>query len=370
MERSDIIIIGAGVIGLAIASEIGQKDKDVTVVERHPTFGQESSSRNSEVIHSGLYYPEGSLKARLCVEGKRFLYQLCEEQNIPHKRLGKLIVATNDPEVENLEKLISRGKNNGVEDLNLLTKSEIKKIEPNIQAICAIHSPSTGIVDTHQLMRYLEYSAKEKGVMFAYNCEVIGIEKKEEGYQIDICDVDGKSLTIFSPILINSSGLHSDKTAQMVGIDIEKAGYKLHYCKGEYFRVKGSKSGFINQLVYPAPGDISLGIHTAIDLQGQLKLGPNAFYVEEINYDVDPSHKLEFYESTKRFLPFIESDDLSPDMAGIRPKLQEPGGSEEDFIISHEVEKGLPGLINLIGIDSPGLTASLTIARYVKRMLN
>ena len=370
MEKADVIIIGAGVIGLAIAGEIGRKDKNVTVVERHPTFGQEISGRNSEVIHSGIYYPEGSLKARFCVEGKRFLCQLCKERNIPHKRLGKLIVATNNAEVENLEELISRGKNNGVEDLRLLTKSEIKKIEPNIRAICAIHSPSTGIIDTHQLMRYLEYLAKEKGVIFAYGCEVIGIQKKQEGYQIDICDVDGKKLTMLSPVLINSAGLQSDKTAQMAGIGIKKARYKLHYCKGEYFRVRGSKSGFINHLVYPTPGDISFGIHTVTDLQGQLKLGPNAFYVEEINYDVDPSHKPEFYESTKGFLPFIESDDLSPDMAGIRPKLQGSGQPVKDFVVSHEERREFPGLVNLIGIDSPGLTASLAIAKYVKSMLN
>ena len=369
MEKTDIIIVGAGIVGLAIASRIGREDKDVVLVERHPDFGQEISSRNSEVIHSGIYYPESSLKAKLCVEGKKLLYQLCKEQNITHKRLGKLIVATNDAEAEDLEKLFSQGKNNGVENLNLLTEKEIKKLEPHLQATRAIHSPSTGIIDTHQLMRHLESLAKDKGVMFAYNCEVIGIEKKKGGYEIHIYDADGERLTLFTQVLINSTGLHSDKIAQMIGIDIKKAGYKLHYSKGEYFRVKPGKSGFISQLVYPVPEKTSLGIHTVTDLQGELKLGPSAFYVEEINYDVDPSHKLKFYESIKKFLPFIELDDLTPDMAGIRPKLQGPDDLTKDFVICHEEKKGFPGLINLIGIDSPGLTASLAIAKYVKSMI-
>lgn len=354
---------------MAIASRIGQKDRDVIIIERHPGFGQETSSRNSEVIHSGLYYPEGSLKARLCLEGKRLLYQFCQEYNIAHKRLGKLIVATNDEEVEDLEELLTRGKNNGVRDLKLLTKKEIETIEPHIQAVSAIHSPSTGIIDTHQLMKHLEFLAKDKGVTFAYNCEVIGIEKKEGGYQIDIRDADGQRLNLSCRVLINSAGLHSDKIARMVGIDIKESGYELHCCKGEYFRVEGNKSKFINQLVYSTPKDIGLGIHTVIDLQGQLKLGPNAFYVDRIDYDVEPSHVTEFYKSAKKFLPFIELDDLSPDMAGIRPKLQGPGEPVEDFVISHEEKRGLPGLINLIGIDSPGLTASLAIARHVDSML-
>ncbi len=369
MQNIDVVIVGAGVVGLAIAAEVAHEDTDVVVIERHLTFGQETSSRNSEVIHSGLYYPKDSLKARFCVEGKRLLYQLCEERNIAHKRLGKLIVANNDAEVADLERLIIQGKNNDIEDLNLLTKNQIEKIEPSIQAICAIHSPSTGIIDTHQLMKYLESSAKGKGAIFAYNCEVFGIEKKKEGYQIDIRDADGQRLTLSAPVFINSSGLYSDKIAQMVGIDIKGAGYKLHYCKGEYFRVKGNKSKFVRQLVYPIPQQTSLGIHTVMDLQGQLKLGPNAFYVDEINYDVDSSHATKFYQSAKAFLPFIELDDLSPDMAGIRPKLQESGEPVKDFVIIHEEKRGFPGLINLIGIESPGLTACLSIGKYVKGML-
>ncbi len=369
MEKADIVIIGAGVAGLAVASEVGQSNKEIVVIEQHPGFGRETSSHNSEVIHSGIYYPEGSLKAKLCIEGKKLLYQLCREENIPHKQLGKLIVAVNTAEVEQLEELAKRGKNNGVDDLSLLTEKEIKRIEPHIRAICAIKSPSTGIIDTHQLMKYLEFSAKDKGVIFAYNCKVVGIEKRTGGYKVVIRDADGQSLTLSARVLINCAGLHSDKIARMAGIDIEEAGYKLHFSKGEYFRVKGDKSKFISQLIYPAPEDEGLGIHTVIDLQGQLKLGPNVFYTAKINYDVDPFHKKEFYQSARTFLPFIEPDELSPDMAGIRPKLQAPGGSWRDFVIADEGKKGFPGLINLIGIESPGLTASLAIAKYVVSMI-
>lgn len=369
MEKVDVVIVGAGVIGLAVACKLGKERKEVVVIERHKNFGQETSSRNSEVIHAGIYYSKDSLKARLCLEGNKLLYHLCERHNIPHKRLGKLIVATNEFEVKELEELITRGKNNGVEGLTLLTETQIKEMEPYVQAICAIHSPNTGIVDTHQLMRCLESLAKDKGVIFAYNCEIVGIERKQGGYEVNIRDADGQKLVLFTQVFINSAGLHSDEIAQMVGIDIEKAGYRLHYSKGEYFRVKESKSKLVKQLVYPTPKDSDLGIHTVTDLQGQLKLGPNAFYVDEVNYDVDILHLPEFYESSRKFLPFIELEDLNPDMAGIRPKLQRHQDSTEDFIISDEEPKGFPHFINLIGIDSPGLTASLAIAKYVNTMI-
>lgn len=369
MEETDVTIIGAGVVGLAIAAYVSQSNKRVVVAEKNPTFGQETSSRNSEIVHSGIYYPPNSLKARLCLEGRQLLYKFCEEGNIPHKRFGKLIVATNDKETAGLEDLIKRGEGNGVEELSLLTGNEIKKIEPRISAVCAIYSPSTGIVDTHRLMKRLEHLAKDKGAIFAYGCEVIGIEKKEGGYQADIRDTDGGRITLFSRVLINSAGLHSEKIARMAGLDIKRFDYELHYSKGEYFRVKASKSGLVNHLIYPPPEETSLGIHTVTDMQGEMKLGPNAFYVNDIDYDVDPSHKEEFYESAKPFLPFIEPDDLSPDVAGIRAKLQAPGEPVRDFVISEEGKKGFPGLINLIGIESPGLTASLAIANYVDSMI-
>lgn len=369
MGETDIVIVGAGVVGLAIAAAVSQKDREVIVVEKNQTFGQETSSRNSEIIHSGIYYPPHSLKARLCAEGRDLLYQFCRERKVSHKRVGKLIVATNDKEAEELEALIDRGRDNGVRDLSLLTKEQIERIEPNIRGVCAIHSPSTGIIDTHQFMKGLESLAEDKGAIFAYHCQVIGIEKKANGYQIDIQDTNGEKTTLSCRVLINSAGLNSDKIAQMAGIDIKRYDYQLHYSKGEYFRVKAKKSGLVNGLVYPTPKEDSLGIHTVADIQGEMKLGPNAFYVEEIDYEVDPAHREEFYESTKGFLPFIEPGDLTPDIAGIRAKLQAPGEPAADFVVSEEREKGFPGLINLIGIESPGFTASLAIANYVNSMI-
>jgi len=369
LEEVKITIIGAGVVGLAIAAEITEEGKEILVIERHKHFGQETSSRNSEVIHSGIYYPKDSLKAKLCVEGNQLLYQLCGREQIPYQRIGKLIVALADEDVKGLEGLLDHGRQNGVDDLRMLSAAEVKQIEPHINVKAAIWSPSTGIIDTHSLMKYLEISAKSKGVDFAYNCEVESIEKKTYGYEVGIRDADGEKFSFLSRIVINSAGLCADKVAASAGIDIDTAGYRIHYCKGEYFHLSGGKHKLIHHLIYPPPTTISLGIHTVLDLQERVKLGPNAFYVDEINYQVEESHKRHFWESVKSILPFVEEADLTPDMAGIRPKLQASGDPFRDFVISHEETLGLPGLINLIGIESPGLTACLAIARYVKKMV-
>lgn len=360
MERFDITIIGAGIVGVAIASELPQGNN--LVIERHETFGRETSSRNSEVIHAGIYYPRGSLKARLCVEGNELIYRICKENNINHKQLGKIIAAVNNEEALDLENLYRQGVENGVPGLKIISEEEIKKLEPNIRAVSGIYSPTTGIVDTHNLMRYFELKAKEKGVTFAYGCELFGIEP---GYKLTVRDSDGGLVNFTTRILINSAGLDSDKLAGMIGI----TDYKLHYCKGEYFRVGGGKYKYINHLVYPHPTGISLGIHTVLDLAGQLKLGPNAFYVDEINYDVDPGHAYSMWESVKKYLPFIDPEDLTPDMSGIRAKLQGPGEPVKDFVVQEETERGFPGFVNLIGIESPGLTSAPSIARYVLKLL-
>ncbi|MFH1563750.1 MAG: NAD(P)/FAD-dependent oxidoreductase [Nitrospirota bacterium] len=369
MEEVEITIIGAGVVGLAIAAEIADAGKEIIVIERHEQFGQETSSRNSEVIHSGIYYPRDSLKAKLCVEGNQLLYYLCSSHQIPHQRIGKLIVALNDEEVEGLEALLDKGRQNGVDDLRLLSANEVKQIEPHIKTKAAIWSPSTGIIDTHSLMKYFETAARANGVDFAYGCEVESIEKRSCGYEIGIRDADGERFSFLSRVVINSAGLYADKVAALAGIDIDAVGYRIHYCKGEYFNLGGGKHKLVHHLIYPPPTAISLGIHIVLDLQERVKLGPNAFYVDEINYVVEENHKRDFLESVRLIFPFVEEEDLSPDMAGIRPKIQAPGQSVKDFVISREEDLGLPGLINLVGIESPGLTASPAIARYVKKMV-
>ena len=368
MEKVDCIIIGAGVVGLSIAHQIGNEKQEIILLERHEHFSKEASSRNSEVIHAGIYYPKDSLKTRLCVEGRHYLYQFCETHGIPYKKLGKLIVAVQQKDEILLQNLYQKGKDNGVEDLVFIEEKKIKKLEPHIKAEYALYSPSTGILDSHLLMKKLEASAEQKGVMCVYGCEAKGIEYNGSGFIVDVVDVDGKYMKIRTDIIINSAGLESDIIAQIAGINIDKENYRIHFSKGEYFKINGKPSWYMKRLVYPPPGKISLGIHTVLDLQGQLKLGPNAFYVNKIDYDVDKKHSNDFFNAVKPFLPFLKASDISPDMAGIRAKRKAIDEDFADFVIAHEKEKGLPGLINLIGIESPGLTSCLAIARYVEKI--
>jgi len=369
-EKADITIIGAGVVGLAIAAQVTSQDREVYVLEKNETFGQEISSRHSGVIHSGIYYPKNSLKTKMCVAGNRILYELCERYDIAHKRLGKLIVATNDEEAEELQTLLERGRRNGAEGLRILSRREIKKLEPNIEGVAAILSPATGIIDSHGLMKYFVAKAEDGGAQIAYKTKVVGIEKVAEGYKVSVEDSTGE-FSFTTRVLINCAGLHSDKVAELAGIDIAKAGYKLHYCKGEYFSIKTSQRGLVKRLIYPVPPSkiTSVGIHITFDLEGRMRLGPSIQYVDSLDYAVDNQHKQLFYDSVRRFLPWIEYDDLEPEMAGIRPKLQEPGGDFKDFVIREESDKGLPRLVNLIGIESPGLTACPAIAEYVCRLI-
>lgn len=370
MEKVNITIIGAGVIGLAIARELSKHYQDIFVIERNSTFGQETSSRNSEVIHAGIYYPGDSLKAKTCIEGKFLLYAFCLEHGVAHKKIGKVIVAIDKSEVKDLESLLNNGLDNGVRDLIFLSKVQLKKFEPHVEAEAAIYSPSTGILDTHGLMKAFESQFKNNSGVIAYNTELIGIEKKRDGLEIAVEDKAEGVFKFLSRIVINAAGLYSDKIAGMVGL--AKDEFKLKYCKGDYFRVHNNKGKYIKRLVYPVPKKerAGLGIHATLDLTGSLRLGPDDEYVQRIGYDVDASKAKTFYENTRTFLPFIELKDLSPDMAGIRPKLQGRGEAFRDFIIKDETDSGVEGFINLIGIESPGLTASLAIARQVKALVD
>lgn len=372
MDEIDIAIIGAGVIGLAISKEVTTKENSVVILEKNKSFGQETSSRNSEVIHGGMNYPYGSLKSKMCVEGKRLLYEICKRDKIPHKKTSKLIVAASKEEISILDKLLIQGENNGVENLTIIDKQKMQQIEPNVLGCAALYSPDTGIIDSHQLMQYFLNCAKDNGAIFSYNSQVTGIEKLADGYKISIKN-NNETETLKTQVVINCAGLDSDTTAAMVGIDIKNAKYKLHYCKGEYFRVKSSKAALIKRVIYPAPDakGAGLGIHATLDLNGGLRLGPDDEYLKtrEKNYSVDEHKRYNFYASIKKIMPFIEENDLSPDIAGIRPKLQAPGEDFRDFVIKEEKDMGFPGFINLIGIESPGLTASPAIARHVKDLI-
>jgi L-2-hydroxyglutarate oxidase LhgO len=367
---TNIVIIGAGVIGLAIAKELSSSFDDIYLIEKNSTFGQETSSRNSEVIHSGIYYPTGSLKATLCVEGKKLLYKYCEEKQIPHKKIGKLVVATNDEEKNILKNILKQSQMNGVTDSTYLTEKETKAIEPNVYATAALFFPTTGIIDSHYLMKQLETDAIKQGTNTVYKTEVTNISKKHNCYEITVKDDCGK-YSFSTNIVINATGLYSDKISEIAGISDEY--YNLHYWKGEYFSVGNGKNKYIKHLIYPVPNNnlTGVGIHATLDMANRLKLGPNAIYLPEkkINYNVNILHKELFYRSVKTFLPFIELADLQPEQAGIRPKLQKPNDVFRDFIIKNETDKGFHNFINLIGIESPGLTCCLAIAKKVKEMI-
>lgn len=369
MEKVDITIIGAGVVGLSISEKLSHSGKEIILLEKHDGFGREASSRNSEVVHAGIYYPKSSLKTQLCVEGNKLIYELCEEKGVPYNRVGKIIISNSEEESSQIQELLNRGNNNGVNGLKLISSNEIKELDPHVTGISGLYSPDTGILDSHSLMQYYEQESIRNGVTVAYNCEIIGIEKSMQGYIIEILDADGENFKILSEILINSSGLNSDKIASLLGIDIDLVGYRLHPCKGEYFSISNRHKGKVRHLIYPAPTKLSLGLHAVVELDGRLKLGPNAFYVDEINYDINLEHSVDFFKSAERYFDFLEEDDLQPDQAGIRAKLQKPGEVFRDFIITEESDLGFPGLINLIGIESPGLTATPAIARLVFEMI-
>lgn len=369
MADIQITIIGAGVVGLAIAARLSEKHSNIAVLEKNEKYGMETSSRNSEVIHAGIYYEPGSLKARLCLEGRDELYAICRQHNVGHKQLTKLITATNAKELSQLESVYQLGKTNGVE-LEILDRQQTLKLEPHINTVGSIYSPMTGIVSAHELMAHYHHAAARNGVTVQHQCEVVGIETVNGGYAITVSE-GGQRSTITSEVVINSAGLHSDRIAQLAGIEIDKAGYRMVYAKGSYFSVTSSKAKLVSRLVYPMPNKETLGVHVVLDLGGRLRFGPDTEYQDEKEFDyrVDDSKRSMFGESVRRILPAITDDDLAPDMSGFRPKLQKKGEPEKDWVIVHEKERGLEGFVNLIGMESPALTASPAIARYVETLL-
>ena len=361
-----------GVVGLAIAERLSRDTENVILIEKNKRFGEETSSRNSEVIHAGIYYPKGSLKAVLCVKGRKMLYDFCKSHDIPHNKCGKVIVATNEEEVGILEGIRQKALANGVEEIRFIDQEELRQLEPNVAALAALYSPSTGIIDSHSFMKQLETLSSNHGVQFAYGATVSAIRKIDAGYEITIQEVDGSSYTYTSRIVVNSAGLQSDKIAAMLGIDDENL--RIRFCKGEYFRVNPPKNRLLSRLVYPVPNPNmeGIGIHVTVDMGGGVKLGPDVTWLDSNDYDyrLTASKQEAFFKSAKRFLPFLTYDDIAPEMAGLRPKIQKKGGPEADFYICEESLRGLPGFVNLIGIESPGLTASLAIADHVAGLLN
>ena len=363
MEQVNILIIGAGVIGLAVARELSSHNDDIVLVEKEDSFGRATSSRNSEVMHSGIYYPKDSLKAQLCVSGVQDLYEYAKENNIPFNNCGKLIVANDEEELLVLEELKSKGEKNGVPNLQIINETECKNLEPQIKAKYALKVPTTGIIDSHELMKKLESDAESNGAFIVYNMEVISINKLESSYVVKFSNGE----TFNANTVINCAGLYSDRIAEMVGINIKHEDLRIHWCKGEYY--KSSKIKGIEHLIYtvPDPKGIFLGIHLTINLKGDVRFGPNAYYVDKLNYEMDESYKPEFLKAIKKYVN-IDEENFQLDDCGIRAKLQEDGGIFRDFYIKEESEKGYANLINCIGIESPGLTCCLTIAKQVNKL--
>jgi len=365
-----ITIIGAGVIGLAIAEELSANNGNVFLIEKHRTFGQETSSRNSEVIHAGIYYTKDSLKAKLCLTGNKLLYDYCRKYDIPHNNCGKLIVATTDEEVRIIQGIMQTAAMNGVE-LVMYDKDRIYDLEPNIFALKALYSPSTGIVDSYSLMKRFETNTLNNGGQIAYGSEVKGIRRIDGGYEISLLDSEKTEYSFTTQIVINSAGLSSDKISEMAGIKDENM--KIYFCKGEYFKINPPKNRLLKRLVYPVPHHNmeGIGIHVTVDMGGGVRLGPDVKYLDSNVYDysLTPSKQEAFWSSARKFLPFLNYDDISPEMAGIRPKIQKKGDPLRDFYISEESRRGYPGFINLVGMESPGLTSSIAIAKYVNTLI-
>ncbi|ORZ03565.1 FAD dependent oxidoreductase [Syncephalastrum racemosum] len=364
----DNLVIGAGVVGLAIGEKLTRARSNETtfVIDKHSRCGEETSSRNSEVIHAGIYYPPDSLKTRLCIQGNRMLYAFCEKHAIPHKRVGKLVVAQSPDQESYLANLHQKAIGLGVET-RLLTGQEARALEPNVTSHAALLSPSTGIVDTHSLMDCLEQRILDQGGDVGLCTALVGLESAPGGYLVDLVTQPDQRTRVLAKRVFNAAGLHADKVAN----HIIPGRYKLHYARGHYYAYRGPSLG-IQRLVYPCPRPnlAGLGTHLTLDMAGKIKFGPDVHYVDNPNdYNIpdDPAEAAAFAAAVQDFLPSVRAEQLHPDYAGIRPKLAGPGEPFRDFVITEEPDH--KNLFTLIGIESPGLTSSLAIAEYVHNLI-
>lgn len=356
MDTIDVIVIGAGVVGLAVARAFALRGREVLILETHPQFGMETSSRNSEVIHAGIYYPRNSLKARLCVAGRDQLYTFCESNGVGFRICGKLIVATSGQQLRQLEQIRNAASGNGVE-LSILTREEALRLEPQLSCLAALHSPLTGIIDSHEYMLSLLGHVEAHGGSLVRASRVTGLEPRSDGILVGI---NGEHPVLLARTVINSAGLGAPVVAQLVdGLEAPP----VHYVKGHYFSLAGQSP--FQHLVYPIPERGGLGIHLTLDLNGRARFGPDVQWVDALNYDVDPRRADQFYPAVRDYWPALPDGALIPAYAGIRPRMTGPGEPLADFRIDGPQIHGVAGLVNLFGIESPGLTSSLAIADYV-----
>ena len=368
--RTDAVVIGAGVIGLAVARALAEAGRDVVILEKNGRFGEETSARNSEVIHAGIYYPSGSLKAHLCVEGRDRLYAFCESRKIAHRKLGKLIVATRDGQDEQLGRLLRQARENGVSDLKPISRTQIAALEPELSTRGGLFSPSTGIIDSHQYMLALLGEAEAAGASLAYNAEVTAIGKNSDGFKLVVRNAQ-ETTTLRSRILINSAGLWASKIANLVEGLEPRFVPETHLAKGNYVTLTARNP--FRHLVYPVPEPGGLGVHLTIDMAGVGRFGPNVEWLSiqdpaAIDYSVSPTFVDTFAPLIAEYWPKVTQAMLAPGYSGVRPKIGGPKNPNADFRIEGPDTHGVDGLVNLFGIESPGLTASLAIAERVKEI--
>jgi L-2-hydroxyglutarate oxidase LhgO len=357
MDRVEIVVIGAGVVGLAIAQALASAGREVLVLEQHDLIGSETSSRNSEVIHAGIYYPAQSIKAELCVEGKLKLYDFCSEFHVPYRRCGKIIVATSDQQLATIEGYVAQAKANGVDDLSWLDKTELFDYEPEVRAVAGVLSPSTGIIDSHAYMLALQGVLEANGGTVVLNTPVSHCQSTDQGVV-----VASEEFEICADWLINCGGLGAPKIATQLGMVAQS-----FYAKGHYYAY-GGPSPF-SRLVYPVAEGGGLGVHVTLDIAGQVKFGPDVRWVDRLDYTFDESHFDEFVTAIQHYYPAVDASRLHPSYTGIRPKLAPSGAGFQDFVIAGPTDHGVNGCVHLLGIESPGLTASLAIAERVCRRL-
>lgn len=364
-DSLDIVVIGAGIVGLAVARALAQRGRSVIVLERHAAPIQETSTRNSGVIHSGIYYPPGSLKARLCVDGRHRLYDFLERRDIAHRRFGKLIVAQRGQE-SGLAAIATRARANGVTDLEDLSAEQVRAREPGLRCETGLWCPSTGIVDVHELAQALIADLEAAGGVIAYRTSLAAAQQTSAGWRLE-CRCGDETLAIDGRCLVNSAGLEAiDLLRRLDGYPGQNL-RTAFFAKGNYFSLGGARP--FRHLVYPLPNEAGLGIHATLDLDGSVRFGPNVEWVDQPRYDVDPRQAAEFYDSIREYWPGLRDGALQPGYAGVRPKLVGPGSSAADFVIEGESVHGCAGLVNLLGIESPGLTSSLAIGEQVAALL-
>lgn len=366
-DKVDCLVIGAGVVGLAIARKFAMSSLQTYVLEREKSIGQGISSRNSEVIHAGIYYAKNSLKAALCTQGKQLLYEYANSKNIAHKNCGKIIVATNKAQIDELENIRNKAFQNGVHDLDYLTQQEVKNLEPDINCLSALFSPSTGIIDTHEFMLAMLGDLENLGGQCAYISNVRHWEPYNDGILVQI-DNQGETFSIFTSHLINCAGLDAVNLASSFEGFPKHHLPELKYAKGNYLSLTGKHN--FKHLIYPVPEKAGLGIHLTLDIQGKARFGPDVEWVNTLDYKVTDDKAAKFYNAIRQYWPNLGDGRLIPDYAGIRPKIYFDDVPYTDFLIQDKTAHGISGLINLMGIESPGLTASMAIAEKIYSSLS